>query len=84
MQDLAHHFSTNNQEAGAQLSTTIHLYRYRVVERLLGAGIDLAKCDFLHSVLDPRFEMTSSDHLGAYISKVEAKECNTLQEEHKD
>eukprot|EP00966_Prymnesium_polylepis_P001784 40875-Prymnesium_polylepis.1 len=28
--------------------------------------------------------MTSSDHLGAYISKIEAKECNTLQVEHKD
>ena len=83
MAELGQFFKANPDVAGGtNVSSNDQLYRYRVVESLLAAGIPLEKANHLR-VLFERSGRSSvgAQHLKAYIPKIEANERATLVKE---
>ena len=86
MADLATHFAANPDSCGGtNVTQNDQLFRYRVTETLLGAGIDLAKADNLRYLLGRSgSSVPSSTHLKAYVPKIEALEVDKIKEELQD
>lgn len=83
MAELGQYFQANpNLAGGTNVTCMDQLYRYRVVESLLAAGIPIEKADHLQ-VLFERSGRSSvkSPHLRPYIPKVEANERAKLVQE---
>ncbi|KAK3287915.1 hypothetical protein CYMTET_4593 [Cymbomonas tetramitiformis] len=82
---LVEYFKEHDDEATANLDPEVHLYRYRVTEGLLYAGVPIMKSDYLRPLLERAgVKLTSSQHLKYNITKIEALEFQTLQAELQD
>ena len=82
MSDLGQYFKENPDLAGGTVTPSAQLFRYRVTEAMMGAGIDVRKADKLRTLLERTgFPSTDSRHLKPFIPKVEASEFQTIVEE---
>ena len=79
---LEQYFQENPDEQQASVSTEVQLYRWRVVEACLYAGIPMEKIDHLRELLERGgTALTSSTHLKAIVPKIETFELNRLRKE---
>ncbi|KAK3274196.1 hypothetical protein CYMTET_17609 [Cymbomonas tetramitiformis] len=79
---LETYFTEHNDDSTASLSPEIHLYRYRVTEAMMFAGIPILKTDYLRPVLERAdIKLTGSEHLSQYIPKVEGLEFSAIHRE---
>jgi hypothetical protein len=78
-----HEYYTNHpNEAMAGVSQEDKLYRYRVVEAMLAAGVAIEKVDQLRPLLErAQNSLTDSHHLKVFIPKIETREIEKLIEE---
>ena len=83
MADLAAYFVANPDEVGGKnVSQNVQLYRYRVTESFLHAGIDISKADNLRYLLERTGQpLTHSSNLKCYIPKVEAIEVAQVKKD---
>ena len=83
--DIASYLTQYHKEehpAGTSVSMEEHVYRVRVVESFLGAGVPLAKVDGLRSLLEENgLRLTHSAHLGQYIPPLLQQEKEKLRSE---
>ena len=81
---LNDYYVANPDEEGGSVSEEDKLYRYRVVEAMLSAGIPLAKVDQLRPLLERADRsLTGSQHLRVFIPKIEEREIELLKKEVK-
>ncbi|KAK3286470.1 hypothetical protein CYMTET_5972 [Cymbomonas tetramitiformis] len=79
---LTEYFTEHNDEATAGLEPEVHLYRYRVTESLLFAGVPISKGDYLRPLLERAdIKLTGSEHLRQYVPKIESLEFEHLHHE---
>ncbi|KAK3269440.1 hypothetical protein CYMTET_22115 [Cymbomonas tetramitiformis] len=79
---LTSYFIEHEDEETATLDPAVHLYRYRVTEGLLFAGIPISKSDYLRPLLErAEIKLTGAQHLGQYVPKIEALEFAALNKE---
>ena len=79
MRELGQYFNATPDETGGTVSLPEQLYRYRVTEALMYAGIEIAKSDHIHPLLQRAgHSLTNSEHLKPFIPKVEASELDRL------
>lgn len=81
---LQQYFQEHLTETSASVSSEIQLYRWRVVESCLFAGIPLNKIDSLRELLERGgTALTASSHLKAMVPKIEEFELKRLRNELK-
>lgn len=86
--DIAQNLIAYDKEAepaGQSLSMEVRVYRTKVVENFLRAGIPLAKVDDLRDLLEessPR--LSHSSHLANYIPVIQKQEKMEIREEVKN
>lgn len=81
-QFMHEYYADHPNEIMATSSTEEHLYRYRVVESVLFAGIAINKVDSLRPLLErANFSLTDSSHLKQYIPKIETREVERVIKE---
>ena len=79
--DFLQTYDKEVQPAGRQVSMEERVYRAKVVEQFLKAGIPLRKIDSLRELLEENaFRLTHSSHLSDYISPLHLKEKQTVRE----
>mmetsp|Transcript_89541 Transcript_89541/g.269143 ORF Transcript_89541/g.269143 Transcript_89541/m.269143 type:complete len:183 (-) Transcript_89541:79-627(-) len=79
---LQQYFQEHPNEETASKSPEVQLYRWRVVEACLYAGIAMEKIDDLRELLERGgTELTDSHHLKAFVPKIEAFEHARLLKE---
>ena len=85
MASLSAHFRANPDEAGATVNVHEQLYRFRVTQAFMFAGVALYKASMLRTLLERSgHSCTSGTHLAMYVPKVEEREIRLVQEELKD
>ena len=81
---LHEYYENNPDEAYASVSSEDKLYRYRVVEAMLHAGIPISKVDDLRALLERcNNSLTGHEHLKVFIPKIETREHEKLMSELK-
>ncbi|KAK3246977.1 hypothetical protein CYMTET_43512 [Cymbomonas tetramitiformis] len=76
---LTEYYKDTPDEKGASIRGEVHLYRYRVTESFLYAGIDLTKTDLLRPILErAESSLTASANLGSYVSTIESLEISLI------
>lgn len=84
-QYLHEYFQAHPSEKDSSVADEVQLYRWRVVEACMHAGIPLAKTDEIRVLLERRgIPLTNSSHLGVFIPKIEAFELKRIQHELSD
>ena len=80
---VTRHFEQNADAQGHTLPSDVHVYRWRVVESFMFAGIPLAKTDMLRHLLErANYPLTHSSHLGQdYIPLIEEREIKRVVKE---
>ena len=83
MADLATYFASHPDEVGGKnVTQNEQLFRYRVTETFLAAGIDIAKADSCRYLLERSGTIVASaTHLRSFIPKVEALEVDRVKDE---
>ena len=82
---LHEYYANHPNEAMAGVSKADQLYRYRVVESMLSAGVPISKVDNLRPLLErAQSSLTDSRHLKVFIPKIETREVEQLIEEVAD
>lgn len=83
--DIAQNLLTFDKEvepAGQALSMEVRVYRTKVVENFLRAGIPLSKVDMMREILEENsLRLTHSSHLADYIPVVHKREQEELRDE---
>ena len=75
-------YDKNVEPAGANVSMEQRVYRVKVVEQFLRAGIPLAKVDSLCSLLEEgALTLTHSSHLADYIPVIQGEEKKRIRNE---
>ena len=81
-QFLHDYYVANPDESMASVSPEDKLYRYRVVESMLHAGVAIHKVDHLRPLLQrSNHSLTDSSHLSMFIPKIESREVELLIKE---
>lgn len=79
---LHEYFKKNPNEKDASVNHELQVYRWRVVEACMHAGIPLKKIDRLRTLLERGgLALTSSAHMRSFVAKIEAFEWETLKDE---
>lgn len=79
---LHEYFNEKPSEKDSSVDLELHLYRWRVLETCMKAGIPKAKVDGLRTLLERSGNaLTSSTHLGSYVPKIEQFEFKRIQSE---
>lgn len=79
---LEDYFRAHPMENGASLGVEMHVYRYRVVESMLGNGIALSKINGLRALLERSgVALTDSSNLSAMVPRVLEREKDLLRRE---
>ena len=82
MSELGQYFRENPNMAGGTVPAAAQLYRYRITESFMAAGIDISKADQLRALLERTgIPSTARQHLLPFIPKVEATEFDELTKE---
>lgn len=82
---LHEYFAAHPREKDSSVGVDEQVYRWRVVEACLGAGIPLEKIDSVRTVLERGgVGLTHSSHLKLFIPKIEGFEMRRLIAEVKD
>jgi hypothetical protein len=77
--ELDIYFASSPDLAGGTTERLARLYRYRVTENLMYAGIEIEKADLIRTLLERSDQpMTSSTHLRDFIPVIESKEFDQL------
>ena len=80
--DLLQTYDREVQPAGRQVSMEERVYRAKVVEQFLKAGIPLRKIDSLRELLEENaLRLTHSSHLFDYIAPLHLKEKQSIREQ---
>lgn len=84
-QYLHDYFKANPREKDSSVDDDDQLYRWRVVDACMYSGVPLAKIDELRPLLERTgtVSLTASQHLKAFIPKIEKFEFNRLLQELK-
>ena len=83
--DIAESLNKETQPLGTHVSMDERVYRARVVENFLQAGIPLGKIDALLGLLEENaFRLTHSSHLANYIPPILMNEKQAIRNELKD
>lgn len=85
LQFLHEYFKAHPDEKDSTVGEEPQLFRWRVVESCLHAGVPVAKIDTLRDLLERTGNsLSSSTHLGAYIPKIETREFELITSELKE
>ena len=85
MTSLSEYFRANPEEAGATVSVHEQLFRFRVCQAFMFAGVALYKASMLRTLLERSgHSCTSGSHLAMFIPKVEQREVELVTDELKD
>lgn len=77
--ELISHYTTHPEESGSSVDPSDAVYRVRVVEGFLCAGIPLSKVDQLRPLLERSgHKLVASTHLARLVPKVEAMEFKRM------
>jgi hypothetical protein len=80
--DLISYYTANPCESMASATGDEMLYRYRVVETFLYSGVPLSKTDAFRPLLERAgVTLTGSQHLQAFLPKIESEEIELLIKE---
>ena len=80
--DLLQTYDREIKPAGRQVSMEERVYRAKVVEQFLKAGIPLRKIDSLRELLEENaLRLTHSSHLSDYIAPLHLKEKQSIREQ---
>ena len=82
MTSLSEHFRANPDEAGANVGVHEQLYRFRVCQAFMFAGVALYKAGMLRSLLERSgHSCTGGNHLSQFIPEVEQREVDLIMDE---
>lgn len=85
LQFIHEYFKVHSREKEASVDQHLQLFRWRVVEACMAAGIPLSKIDALRLLFERSGKaLTGSEHLSLFVPKLELFEFNRLKEEIKD
>lgn len=80
--ELLKAYDKEAQPAGVQISMDERIYRAKVVEQFLKAGIPLKKIDSLRELLEENaFRLAHSSHLSDYIPPLHSREKQNIRQE---
>lgn len=79
---LEEYFQAHPLQDGASVDTELQIYRYRVVESMLGNGIAMARVTGLRPLLERGgMSLTDSAHLGSMIPRIHEREIDLVTQE---
>ena len=79
---ISQHFEKNPNAEHRTLDPDVHIYRWRVAETMMYAGVPMAKIDMLRKLLEREgHSLTDSSHMRWYIPQIEDREIKQVVKE---